>query len=347
MILFVLLGTALAQEHAALFVGNSYTAANSPDNLPGAYKKLLEEGMSGWTPLEIHSHAPGGVSFEGHLQSAQGEGPLHDFLTGAGGISSWNVVVLQDQSQFPSFPQDGVYYTSSRTAAVSLAQMVVAMGGTPHLFQTWGRRNGDEQNAWRNPDFSTMQQHLVEGYDGYAQAIQDAGMEVEIIRAGEGWQKVHDDLVSAGVDPTGEDTLFMRLYVNDGSHPSPLGTYLVASIAYATIAGQSPVGLQWAHPGISAEDRDALQAVAAAVVFGDETGPDTAPTTDTVASETADEPGDDTVPEPSPESRAACGCTAPPREGPVLPVLAILGCALVYARRLPRWVPGRDTHQRA
>ncbi len=160
MFLWVLIATAFGQEHAALFVGNSYTAFNGPDNLAGSYKHLLEEGMPTWGPLEIHSHAPGGVSFEGHLQAAQASGPLHDYLTGASGVSQWDVVVLQDQSQVPSFPQDQPTYAASRAAVVSLAEMVVAMGGTPHLFQTWGRRNGDAQNEWLNPDFSTMQQNL-------------------------------------------------------------------------------------------------------------------------------------------------------------------------------------------
>ena len=33
------------------------------------------------------------------------------------------------------------------------------------------------------------------------------------------------------------------LFVTDGSHPSEAGTYLAASVFYATLYGKSPVGL--------------------------------------------------------------------------------------------------------
>ena len=33
------------------------------------------------------------------------------------------------------------------------------------------------------------------------------------------------------------------LFIADGSHPSPAGTYVAASVFYATLYGKSPVGL--------------------------------------------------------------------------------------------------------
>jgi hypothetical protein len=336
MIGLLLCAVSWAQPHNALFVGNSYTAFHAPDNLSGAYQKLLEEGKPGWTPLDVRFHAPGGVSFEGHLQAAQDTGPLHDLLTGAAGVSEWNVVVFQDQSQVPSFPQDGTYYTASRDAVVVLAQMATALGATPHLLQTWGRRDGDEQNTWRNADFSTMNQHLADGYDGYAEAIRAAGMEAEIIQAGEGWRIIHDDLVAAGVTPTEGDTLFTRLYVQDGSHPSPHGTYLAACIAYATVTGQSPVGLSWAHTGISAEDKARLQAVAAEVAVGLGDTPDD--------SDDDTDPGDSPTPESNdtqsdrnenaPAPGGLCGCASHSRP-PATLVWGFLAVILAGQRRRP------------
>ncbi len=340
MIALLLCAVSWAQPHNALFVGNSYTAFHAPDNLSGAYQQLLEEGKPGWTPLDIRFHAPGGVSFEGHLQAAQDTGPLHDLLTGTGEVSEWNLVVFQDQSQVPSFPQDGAYYTASRDAVVALAQMATALGATPHLLQTWGRRDGDEQNTGRNGDFSTMNQHLADGYAGFADAIRAAGMEAEIIRAGEGWRIIHDDLVAAGVTPTEGDTLFTRLYVQDGSHPSPLGTYLAACIAYATVTGQSPVGLSWAHPGISDADKARLQAVAAEVagVLGetpdDSDDPDS-PTPD--ASDTQPNRQED-----APGPRGLCGCGSHPRPPSPLAWM-FLAVALAGQRRKPSAGHDRQT----
>jgi len=338
MIVLALCAVAWAQPHNALFVGNSYTAFHAPDNLSGAYQKLLEEGAPGWTPLDVRFHAPGGVSLEGHLQAAQGTGPLHDLLTGGAGVSEWNVVVFQDQSQVPSFPQSGSSYTASRDAVVALAQMATALGATPHLLQTWGRRDGDEQNPGRNVDFSTMNQHLADGYAGFAEAIRAAGMDAEVIRAGEGWRIIHDDLIAAGVTPTDGDTLFTRLYVQDGSHPSPHGTYLAACIAYATVTGQSPVGLSWAHTGISDEDKARLQAVAAEVAV--ELGDDSDAPEDSDDTEPADSPTTDASDsqsnwqENAPGTGGLCGCSTLPRPASTL-AWVFLAAALAGHRRRP------------
>ena len=348
MIALLLCAVSWAQPHNALFVGNSYTAFHAPDNLSGAYQKLLEEGKPGWTPLDVRFHAPGGVTFADHLQAAQGTGPLHDLLTGTAEVSEWNMVVFQDQSQVPSFPQDGASYTASRDAVVALAQMATDLGATAHLLQTWGRRDGDEQNTWRNADFSTMNQHLADGYEGFADAIRAAGMEAEIIRAGEGWRIIHDDLVAAGVTPTEGDTLFTRLYVQDGSHPSPHGTYLAACIAYGTVTGQSPVGLSWAHPGISDEDKARLQAVAAevAVELGDTPDDSDAPgDTDPSDADPGDSPttdSSDTEPnwkENTPKRRGLCACGSHSRPASTL-AWVFLAVALAGQRRRP--TAGRD-----
>ena len=93
-----------------------------------------------------------------------------------------------------------------------------------------------------------------------------AGHEVELVLVGAVWRQMHDTVLAETGDPAAGDTLFARLYKNDGSHPSTLGTYLAALTFHASLTGESPVGLEWAHAGIAQEDKALLQAAAASLL---------------------------------------------------------------------------------
>jgi hypothetical protein len=72
-----------------LFLGNSYTYFN---DLPGMVKSLAS--AAGFS-ASVTSIAPGGQNLGGHVSSSLGT------ITSG----NWDVVVIQDQSQRPSFPQ--------------------------------------------------------------------------------------------------------------------------------------------------------------------------------------------------------------------------------------------------
>ena len=54
----------------------------------------------------------------------------------------------------------------------------------------------------------------------------------------------------------------MTLHDPDGSHPSPAGTYLAACVLYATLTGESPVGLDDGGLGLAPASIARLQQVA-------------------------------------------------------------------------------------
>ena len=58
----------------------------------------------------------------------------------------------------------------------------------------------------------------------------------------------------------------LRLHGDDGSHPSPSGTYLAACVLYGTITGRDPRGVGNGGLDISAETRTFLQNVAWSVL---------------------------------------------------------------------------------
>jgi len=258
-------GSAFALDHGVLFVGNSYTSANQLDV---AYGKLVAEGMPAWKDVFIARYTNGGYRLSQHAIDATNNSQLDTYLHGGSAQHAWDAVVLQDQSQIPSFPPGNGDYLASSAGAVTLAANIDAVGAKTKLFLTWGRRDGDAGNMQLNPDFLTMQQNLKTGYEGYQQAIVAAGHSADIVPVGLAWKHIYDQVEDGGAVPTEGDTLFTRLYAGDGSHPSAHGTYLTACTMYAALTGQSPVGLSWAPAGLPPVERDALQAAAADTVLG-------------------------------------------------------------------------------
>ena len=257
---------AWALDHAVLFVGNSYTSANQLDVM---YGQLIAEAKPGWSDVSLARYTPGGYRLSQHAADATNGSQLDEYLHGGDPNHDWDMVVLQDQSQIPSFPPNNSEYVASRDGAVTLAQDITTIGAQTRLFVTWGRRDGDSMNMLQNPTFVAMQQNLDAGYEGYRQAIAQAGFSAELVPVGTAWKHIYDGVENGGQQPTAGDTLFTRLYSSDGSHPSAHGTYLTACTMLAALTDTSPVGLSWAPQGVPDLDRDALQAAAWQAVSGD------------------------------------------------------------------------------
>ena len=88
--------------------------------------------------------------------------------------------------------------------------------------------------------------------DEIAQAHRDAAKElaVEVAPVASAWQR------SAQERPE------LDLFVADREHPSISGTYLATCVVYATVFGESPIGLGYAPPGLSPDVATYLQRVA-------------------------------------------------------------------------------------
>jgi hypothetical protein len=88
---------------------------------------------------------------------------------------------------------------------------------TPVLYSTWGRRDGDPDNANIYPDFKAMNDLTTSGYAEYAALFSDP----LIVPAGAGFEIIWNENSSP--------VTFRDLYWSDsdGSHPSIKGTYMV------------------------------------------------------------------------------------------------------------------------
>ena len=217
--------TPAAQCTRVLFIGNSYTFVN---DLPATFARLA---ASGGHTVETGMIAPGGA----FLTDEAADANVAATITG----TTWAAVVLQEQSERPANAAEWNVFIN---AVNRLSAMAVDDGARAMLLETWAHRDGWPELGM---DYAAMQRAIDEGY---AQAAAQTG--ARVIPAGQAWQRA----LAA--------TLPVNLWQDDGSHPAPAGTYLAACVVYASIFGESPMGLR-DHEGLPDAVAAALQAIAA------------------------------------------------------------------------------------
>jgi hypothetical protein len=232
---------AIAQNHKkvnALFLGNSYTYVN---NLPQLIKDIA---LANGDTLVFDSNCPGGQTFQGHFND----------LTSLTKINSqaWDCVILQAQSQEPSFSPTQV---DSQTLpyAVKLDSIIKNnnLCSETIFFETWGRKYGDASNcASYAPvcSYLGMQNRLRASYKLFADTTHGI-----MSPAGEAWRK------SIAQNPT------LELYSSDESHPSLEGSYLTACVFYETLFHKSVLSNTYTA-GVSSINVSFLQQIAHDVI---------------------------------------------------------------------------------
>jgi len=218
-----------------LFVGNSYTYVN---NLPNVFAGLA---ASGGHQVATGMLATGGATLADHVRDPATATTLTS--------TSWNAVVLQEQSEIPS--SGTLWQSQMYPAAAQLVGMVRQAGAVPILFLTWAHREGWPETGLL--DYRSMQEAIDGGYLAVARR-----QDVSTAPVGLAWSAL------LGRTPQAD------LWQDDGSHPTLEGTYLAACVFYATIFGQSPRGLTYLD-GLSDDTAAEAQEVAADVVLGDPT----------------------------------------------------------------------------
>ena len=229
---------AAQQSRRVLFVGNSYTQVN---NLP---QLVVDVAASMGDVLVFASNTPGGCTFQQHCTNASMS------LIRQGG---WDAVVLQEQSQYPSFPQQQVENEVFPFAARLVDSIYAANPcAEPMFYMTWGRQNGDQQNAQYFPVLGTyegMDSMLCLRYT-YMAAANDASL----CPVGRVWRALRQQHPAIG------------LYQSDGSHPSLAGSYAAACAFYVSLFHRDPLLISY-DGELPPEVAAAIRAVVAQVVY--------------------------------------------------------------------------------
>lgn len=239
---FILAFTAFscaAQQTSVLFIGNSYTYSN---DLPNTLRLLA---LSLGDTITVASSAPGGFTFQQHSVYA----PTLSAINQQG----WDFVVLQEQSQIPSFSQ-GQVATQCYPYAAALVDSILANDPCtqPVFFMTWGRQNGDASNCATWPPVCTYEGMQAQLRTSYLTMAQDN--DAFCAPMGIAWKNVRAAYPQ------------LNLYVSDGSHPSGAGTYVIANALYATLFRSSTVGASHTM-GLAADTALFIQQIASATVL--------------------------------------------------------------------------------
>lgn len=222
-----------------LFLGNSYTQVN---NLP---QILADVAASVGDSVFTDRSTPGGYTLQLHSSNSNS---LEKIRQGG-----WDMVVLQEQSQLPSFPIEEVITDVFPYARLldSLINRFNPCGETV-FYRTWGRKNGDASNCSWWPPVCT--------YVGMDSLLQLRYMMMA-------------DSNNALVSPVGAVWKYIRqnfpdieLYSMDESHPSQAGSYAAACCFYTTLYRKNPMLIEYDYT-LSEADADRIHLAVKEVVF--------------------------------------------------------------------------------
>lgn len=201
-----------------LFLGNSYTFYNQLPNM------VREVAASVGDVVTYSSNTPGGYRFSQHVTDATSLNLI--------GQGNWDYVVLQEQSQLPSFPinqveQDVFPYAKKLDSLITAAKPCTETV----FYNTWGRKNGDASNCGFFPPLCTYQ-----GMDSLLQMR----------------YKMMADSNDAIIGPVAQVWRYIRtnyptieLYNADQSHPSTAGSYAAACAFYTVMFRKSPLAITY------------------------------------------------------------------------------------------------------
>ncbi len=222
-----------------LFLGNSYTYVN---DLP---QMLLLAANSTGDSIIFDSNTPGGYTLQGHYNNATSLSKI--------AMGKWDFVVLQDQSQLPSFP-DADVENSVYPFAKKLDSLINLKNPCAEtiFYMTWGRKNGDASNCVYWPPVCT--------YSGM-----DSLLNLRY--------RIMADSNNAILSPVGAVWNFIRknysnieLYSSDESHPSVAGTFAAACSFYTVIFRKDPTKILF-NGNLNAADAAKIKLAAKTVVF--------------------------------------------------------------------------------
>lgn len=231
--------TATAVQYRVLFLGNSYTQVN---DLPAMINSLA---VSTGDQVVYSTNMPGGYTFQQHSADPASLGLIMQ--------GNWDYVVLQEQSQRPSFPDEQVaaeVYPYART----LDSLVKAYNPCVRtvFYMTWGRKNGDPQNC---PFFSPL--CTYRGMDSLLQlryTIMAEDNNAVISPVAKVWRSLRTEQPS------------LELYNADESHPSVAGTYAAACSFYSILFRKDPMLCSF-NASLSVANAATIKSTAKLIVF--------------------------------------------------------------------------------
>lgn len=213
-VLLVAVSHGISQSKSVLFIGNSYTGVN---NLPLLTSNLA---TSAGYSLTYSSQTPGGAQLINHVSNAA---IVSDIFN-----NKWDFVVLQEQSQKPSFGHASVSanvypYAKRLCDTIRMSDSCTQ----PIFYMTWGRKFGDASNCGATSPwlctYQGMDSALAVSYNTMGQQN-----DAFVSPVGAVWNYIIKNHPS------------INLYSSDNSHPSLAGSYAAACTFFSVIFRADP-----------------------------------------------------------------------------------------------------------
>jgi len=220
-----------------LFIGNSYTAAN---NMPQMLEKIAASDSRGNYRIHTESITIGGAGLKKLWQEGQALKALKS--------QAWNFVVLQDQSVWAQYKES---IDSSYQIAPIWGNVIKLHGSKAVLFVTWPRK---PKSTWySNADTSFLQSpQIMQANTNFHSKKVAALLNASEVPIGNYW------LYAMGKDAK------IKLYSEDGSHPSVVGSYFTALIFYRYFTARPIDDVDYFPSEIKADDVKMIKLLAAA-----------------------------------------------------------------------------------
>jgi hypothetical protein len=228
-----------SQTKRVLFLGNSYTQVN---DLP---QMVANIALSTGDKLFFDSNTPGGYTLELHSTNSTSLSKI--------AVGNWDYVVLQEQSQLPSFPISMVQ-TEVFPFAKYLDSIIHQKNNCAEtvFYMTWGRKNGDANNCSFWPPVCTY-----EGMDSLLNlrySIMADTYNALLSPVGAVWKYIRENYPS------------INLYQADESHPSVAGTYAAACCFYTVFFRKDPTLINF-NASLSATDAANIRTATKNIVY--------------------------------------------------------------------------------
>jgi hypothetical protein len=229
-----------ATSYNVLFLGNSYTAYN---DLPGTVRNIA---LSNGDTINIQSNTPGSQTLSQMFNNITAKNLID--------LGNWDYVIVQAQSQEPSFSPSQVA-SNTLPYAKSLDSLIKLKNPCAEVmyYMTWGRKNGDAGNCANYPVICTyagMQGRLRESYLLMAQDNNSSVAPVGVV-----WAQVRQTDAS------------IELYNPDESHPSVAGTYLAACTFYSSIFHKKVTNSSFVSTGVNTTAANTIRNVSNTIVL--------------------------------------------------------------------------------
>ena len=201
----------VTNEKHILFIGNSYTFYN---NMPDMVTQIAKSDPENHTRFVVQSFTWGGAN----LQGLWNDGRALKLIKS----KHWDDVVLQEQSYWAMLSQS---VDNTSRYAQRFDEAIKQGSGQTLLFTTWARQPGSKFYCDKETSFLQNPVYMQEQFNLNTKQL-SRRLGAVAIPVGDYWAAALKRLPG------------LSLYLEDGSHPSPTGSYLTALAFYRHFSGR-------------------------------------------------------------------------------------------------------------